>query len=254
MLLDVYMIRGGSFGYDFGMQLFMALAAFAACIFDWHVKKRRDYFWVFLFGTIIWAGVELAIQLGGTREMPTKYLFGIPLPLWASIPLQAMAESAAIAIMGVFFGDRLMDKKSMKPAAIIFAILLGIVLASSLAEYVPVPDIGGDVPSRRDMFTPASIAYMCTMIAICVIWSWKTKPERRARALWMFAVMAMFAAVWTAGEYFANSRWIEVGTTGSSSLAPPVIEFLALSWDVIVEIAAAYVPYLILAYKLKLIK
>jgi hypothetical protein len=254
MLLEIYMIRGGSFGFDFEVKLIMSLAAIAGCLYDWRVKKRRDYFWVFLFGTLVWAAVELAIQLGGTRTMLAKYLFGMEIPLWVSIPLQAMSESGAIAVMGVFFGDRLADKKTVKPAVITFAIVVSIMLVGVAAQAMPMKNVGGDVPSRRDMFTPASIIYMSTMIAIVVIWSWKTRPERRVRALWMLVVMIMFAAIWTSGEFIANTRWIEVGTTGDLARAPSVIEFLALTWDVVVEIAAAYVPYLIVAYKLKCIK
>ena len=70
---SVFMIRGGSFGEDFGLKLIMGLAALAACIYDWRKNKRLDYLWVYFFATLIWAGSEIMLQLGGTRVFQEKF-------------------------------------------------------------------------------------------------------------------------------------------------------------------------------------
>ena len=60
---SVFMIRGGSFGEDFGIKLVLGVGALIASIYDWRKNKRFDYLWVYLFATMIWAGAELIIQL-----------------------------------------------------------------------------------------------------------------------------------------------------------------------------------------------
>ena len=51
---SIFMIRGGSFGEDFGRKLIMSIIGLLICVYDWKTNdKRKDYFWVFIVGTII---------------------------------------------------------------------------------------------------------------------------------------------------------------------------------------------------------
>ncbi|HMF34748.1 MAG TPA: hypothetical protein VKK79_25220 [Candidatus Lokiarchaeia archaeon] len=249
---SIYMVRGGAFGEDFDIQFFLSVAAFAVCLVDWRIKHRKDYFWVFLTGSIVWTLAELVIQLTGVRVMGTKYLFGFPIPLAVSVVLQGIAEGAAIAILGICIGDLLMAKSSRKAGIIAFVIILASVAILSLAEFRPAPDVGGDVPSRRDMFAIGPLLFVCAFSTIGVVWLWWTDRAARARGLWMLLVMIIFASVWTLFEFSANTRWIEVGTLGNLALAPPAIEFGAFAWDVVVEIGLMYVPFLAIPHALKL--
>ncbi len=61
----------------------------------------------------------------------------------------------------------------------------------------------------------------------------------------MFALMIIFGACWTLGEWATGTRWIEVGTPDTYVHAPPLVEFFALTCDVVVEIAFAYMPFFI---------
>ncbi|MFX1339888.1 MAG: hypothetical protein ACFFDK_14845, partial [Promethearchaeota archaeon] len=57
---SVFLIRGGSFGNDWGQKLIVAIIGIIACMYDYKTnEKRLDYFWVFITGTIIWSAVEL---------------------------------------------------------------------------------------------------------------------------------------------------------------------------------------------------
>nr|MDO8087121.1 hypothetical protein [Candidatus Sigynarchaeum springense] len=246
----VFMIRGGSFGFNFNVKLVIDIIAILACIYDYRVNHRKDYLKIFLTATAICASFEIFIQLGGTRDMGDKYLFGFVIPLWTSIPLQAMEEGGMIAILGIFFGDRWMDSRTRKKWSIVFCGLLALAVTSTLVQAAPAPNVGGDVPSRRDMFTPATLGFMFIVIVINIAWFLKARGSIKIRTLYMLLPMLIFFSIWTLAEWAANTRWIEVGVIGSTSRAPPLVEFAALAWDAIVEISLVfmlgfYIPYLL---------
>jgi len=249
------MIRGSDFGTNFEVKLFMSIAAILICIYDWKKKERLDYFFVFITGTIIWSTVELVLQLSGTRIIPHKMMFGIPIPLFLSIPLQGISEGSAVAIYGLFGADNIIDEETRTQALIIFAVLMGGLFTYWIyTSHAIFPYVGLFVPSRRDMFTVASIIFLGIMMAIDTYFFIKAKPEPRKRAFYLAIVMITFATTWTLAEWIAGGRWIEVGSYPFLSRAPPFIEFSALAWDVIVEISLAYVPYLAIPYMLNLIE
>ena len=72
--------------------------------------------------------------------------------------------------------------------------------------------------------------------------------------------MVMITTIWTILEWLTGQRWIEIGilnpngTYSNLHRAPPLIEFLALAYDVVIEIVLAYVPFLAIPYLLGLIK
>jgi hypothetical protein len=72
--------------------------------------------------------------------------------------------------------------------------------------------------------------------------------------------MLINISIWTILEWLTGQRWIEVGIKTSEgtylylSRAPALVEFLALVYDVIIEIALMYMPFLAIPYLLGLIK
>lgn len=251
---SIFMIRGGSFGFNWNSKLILSIFIIILVIYDWKKNERLDYFWIFLFGTIIWSLVEVSLQMGGTRIMPAKYLFGIEIPLWISAPLQGISEGSAVAVLGTFGADKIRDEETRKSSVIIFAIILFGLAFSTLRDQVQFPFVGLLVPSIRDMFPIVSIIFLSSMIAINIIFFIKAEPEPRKRGIYLFFVMLIFISVWTLSEWLAGTRWIEVGLYPFLSRAPPLIEFGALAYDVIVEIVLAYVPYLAIPYLLGLIE
>ncbi|MBN2154252.1 MAG: hypothetical protein JW839_22550, partial [Candidatus Lokiarchaeota archaeon] len=206
MLLDsVFMIRGGSFGYNFNAKLVIDVVVILACFYDYRVNHRKDYFKIFVVATMICASFEIFIQISGTRDIGDKYLFGFVIPLWLSIPLQAMEEGGMIAILGIFFGDRWMDAKSRKPWFIVFCGLLALAVTTTLLQSAPAHDVGGDVPSRRDMLTPATLTFMLAVIAINVAWFVKARGSLRVRTLYMLLSMMSFFSIWTLTEWVSNT-------------------------------------------------
>jgi len=267
---SIFMIRGGFFGYEFGIKLIISLFAISLCYYDWRVNERRlDYFWVFLIGTLIWSLAEFLLQIVGIRELQEKFLFGINITswFWLTIPLQGMSEGAFVAVLSVFIGDRIFNKEKRKEGLIVF---LGYIIIRYGITYSILFSIGynflavnvGDlnVPSRRDIFTIPSMIYLAVFIAPFIYWFIRTNKQSRKRANFMFSVMLIIISLWTLLEWLTGQRWIEVGIKTSEGTylnltrAPPLIEFLALAYDIVIEIVLMYMPFLAIPYLLGLIK
>ena len=76
-MADIYIIRGGFFGWEFTIKLLYVIFGLILCIYDWKKNKRKDYFWVLIFGTMLYIGSEIMLFLFGGRVMQEKFLFGI---------------------------------------------------------------------------------------------------------------------------------------------------------------------------------
>ena len=260
------MIRGGSFGEDFGRKVIISIIGLLICFYDWRTNdKRKDYFWVFITGTIIWSIAELMLQMAGTRVLHEKYLFGIDVTnaLWLTIPLQGMSEGAFVAVVGMLFGDRILNKETRKKWGIIFLVVLACMAPLYLRNGINFNNVNaGDqsIPSRRDMFPLTANIFIAVMCAIAIIWLITTENEERNRGILMYVIMAGFIAWWTLLEWLTGQRWIEVGTVNSDGTysnlrrAPALIEFGALAYDYMIEVSLIYVPFLAIPYWFKLIK
>ena len=259
------MIRGGSFGEDFGLKLIMGLAALAACIYDWRKNKRLDYLWVYFFATLIWAGSEIMLQLGGTRVFQEKFFFGIDVSniIIFTATLQGMSEAALVTTIGLFIGDRLIDEDSRKSGILGLIILMVLLTFQYLRSGINFANVNaGDlsIPSRRDMFPLMANVFIAIMCTLAIIWLIKSDSATRKRGIAMYLVMAGFIAWWTLMEWLSGQRWIEVGTInpdGSYSnlrRADALIEFLALAYDYMIEVSLIYVPFVSIPYWLKLLK
>jgi len=261
---SVFLVRGGIGGYDWGQKLIIAILAIVVSIYDYKKnEKRLDYFWVFLVGTIIWSAVELSIQLTGGRVLQEKYFFGLNVTsmLWFTIPIQAMAEGGAIAIMGMFFGDRIMSKETRKKNTIFFALFLlfFLLMLRGGIRYTNV-NVGGKVPSRREMFSLNSVVGVMIIISPAIYWLITTDSESRKRGLYMILIMTIWAFWWNYLSWLTGQRWIEVGTKNSDGTytnlrrADDLLEFWALVYNSIFEIVLVYAPFLAIPYLLGLIK
>ncbi len=243
----VFMVRGGvgvgPFGTAWEMKLLLTAATVGLVLWDWKRNRRPDYLWVFFWGTLIWCLAELVLQATGRREFAARALFGLDLPLWASIPIQGIAEGTSVAVVGIFVADRLLQRSTRAAAAVGYAALMGLLVWGALRGGLQVPDVGGDVPSRRDMIGWVPLLFLAWMVAIDVRFCLHATSEALRRGLAMGGVMLVFAVCWTVSEQAAGTRWIEVGTLAELRRAPPLVEWGALTFDMVIEIVAAYLPY-----------
>ncbi|MHA2392423.1 MAG: hypothetical protein ACXAEX_10815, partial [Promethearchaeota archaeon] len=108
-MTDIFIIRGGFFGWEFTHKLLYVLGGLILCIYDWKKNKRKDYFWIFIFGTLLYIGSEVMLFFFGGRIMQEKLLFGINITamLWLWIPLLSIGDVVMLAVIAIFFADRL---------------------------------------------------------------------------------------------------------------------------------------------------
>ncbi len=267
---NIFMIRGGAFGTDFGIKLIFSIINILICIYDCKTNdKRLDYFWVFLTATLILIMGELLWQTFGIRVIREKYLFGINITtwLWLTIPLQAISEGALMAIIGIFFGDRIMNEETRKKWIVVLILFIvlrfflpTIVLVSMGFNYANVNVGDPNIPSRRNIFAIGTLITLSLFGSIAILWLIRTDSETRKRGLFLILVALIVSIFWTLGEWIPGQRWVEVGTQNPDGTysnlrsADPLLEFGILAYDIVIEMVLLYVSFLAIPYLLKLIK
>ncbi|MBD3351086.1 MAG: hypothetical protein GF364_06335 [Candidatus Lokiarchaeota archaeon] len=255
------MIRGGSgtgpFNTDYNVKLFFFIITLLMVIWEFKKNNKREYIGLLITGALMWGLAELFLQLSKTRDFIPVSLFGVDLPFIIQICIQGVVEGAFVAIFCMFFSDRIIfieykkeddGKNKRRLFSIVFIILMGLLIIDALKYGIQTPDYGGDVPSRRSMFEPIPLTFLAIMVVIDLIFLIRASSYYKKKGLYMTLLMIVFGAVWTIGEYIAGTRWIEIGIEGATNHAPPLVEFLALAFDIIIEIALAYLPFLAIPY------
>jgi hypothetical protein len=250
--IAIYMIRNGNFGSAFEIKLYITIGAVFICLFDFITRHRKDYFYIFSIGTIIWGTIEFLVQITGIRVIEQAYLFNLPIPTFIAAILRGTSEGSAIAVMGIAFGDRVQEKskKNIEKLEVwlVFIAMILIVVIRSILQSQPVKTIGAEVLSRRDVFTPSALIVLAFLVGLGIIWLVKTDSHNRRRGYFMLLMMILFSTAWTIAEVYANTRWIEWDIGNGLERAPPIIENLTLIYDIMIEIAFCYLPYLGLPY------
>ncbi len=259
----IFIIRGGFFGWEFTIKLLYVIFGLILCIYDWKKNKRKDYFWVVIFGTILYIGSETMLFFFGGRVMQEKLLFGIDITTmpWLWIPLLSLGDVVMLAVIALFFADRIRNLETRKKWGILFIVwlvcrdVLPYVILFGFGNRFDTINSGYDlIYSRRNMIEMGTIIALITLVSIGIIWLVKTDKKSRKRGLYMIGVMLILMTVWSFGEWFSGQRWIEVGPEGSWTLAPPLLSFVMFVYDIVIEMGLFTVCFLAFPYFLKLIK
>ena len=259
----IFIIRGGFFGWEFTIKLLYVIFGLALCIYDWKKNKRKDYFWIFIFGTMLYLGSEVMLFFSEGRVMQEKLLFGMDITsmhgLW--IPLLALGDVVMLAVIALFFADRIRNSETRKKWGTLFIVWL---VCRNVLPYIILFGLGntfdtisiGDplIYSRRNMIEMGTLIALSLMVGIAIIWLVKTDKKSRKRGLYMIGAMLILMTVWSFGEWFAGQRWIEVGSEGSWTHAPPILEFAMFAYDIIIEMGLFTLCFLAVPHFLKLIK
>ena len=252
--LDVYLIRNGLFGQDYGMKFILALTGLILCLIFWQRTKKRDYLVVFLAGVVIWSCFEILIIVLSIRYIEDAVIFGQDLHWLPASILRGASEGSVVALVGITAGDFIPNKETRKfaiPAAIL---LLGFFVARTLLTGLPTRDVGGVVLSKRDVFAWPSVLFFMLLLAFNLYWYFRLgDASGKKRALYMFIATLVFSTIWSIAQYIANVRWIEVGVGLGYAQAVPGLELLVFAWDIIVEVAMCYVSFFTIPYYLGII-
>lgn len=256
---SIFIVRGGFWGEEYDFKLLFSIVALCICIIDWKWKERKDYFWVYLTSFLFWSSVELAIQVIGIREMPQRFLFGMEIPIWLSIPLQGLAEGTTVGIMALFITDLYINEETRKYSVLALGIVVIAISLIMFSHGIYTPNVGGDVPARREVF-PIWVLLIIPLVSPAIYWLIKTDKDSRKRGLYMFLVMFFLGCAWYLVYWLSGQRWVEIGTKNPDGTysnlrrAPPIIEFMVILYNAFVEIALIYMPFLAIPYLLRLIK
>lgn len=235
----IYIVRSALFGADFTLKFWLAIFALALAIYDWRAEKRKDYLWVLGIGFLIWSGAEFFLQSLGIREMAARDFYGITLPAMLAIPLQGISEGAALIIFGLFIGDRIGSKQTRLIGLSLFFALVALILGRVIFQTTPSAPVAA---SRRELFAPLPVIFL-TLVTLFDIFFWFKYPAFHKRVTWMVLSIFVVVTIWTIAQAMTGNRWIEVGVGEQYQVASTGLSVFAFSFDVIIEIILAYLPF-----------
>jgi hypothetical protein len=240
MQLDVFMIRNGLFGQDYGMKLFLALVGLTICLLFWYKTKKRDYLAVFLTGIVVWSIFEILITVLNIRYIEDAVLFGFDLHWLLASVVRGASEGSVVALVGITAGDFIYREDTRNKAIPAAILVLGFFVARTLLTGLPVRAVGEAVLSRREVFAWPSVLFFMLILAFNLFWYFRAiDTASRTRARNMFIAIIVLSSIWSIAQYIANVRWIEIGVLQ----AVPILEFLVFAWDIVFEVAMCYVSF-----------
>ncbi len=250
MQIDVFMIRNGLFGQDYGMKLVLALVGLAICLVFWHKTKKRDYLAVFLTGVVVWSIFEILITVLSIRFIEDAVLFGFDLHWLPASVLRGASEGSVVALVGITAGDFIPREDTRNKALVAGTLLLGFFVARTLLTGLPVRDVGGTVLSSRAVFAWPSVLFFMFILAFNLFWYFRVSDlSAKTRARNMFIATIIFSTIWSIAQYIANTRWVEIGVLQ----AVPLLELLVFAWDILFEVAMCYVSFYTIPHYLGLL-
>ena len=147
------------------------LIAVAIIFYDEFTRKRLDYVWSFIVGTIVHAGIELMYLNAEAVEYQEGSFLGRSVPKWLSVFLRCSQEGGAILIVVLFEGDRVFDclkGRQKRPLAwrrwievlVVFIALSLVSFWSMYQDHQEQPNFGSpDVCSRRLVTGTSQVRY-----------------------------------------------------------------------------------------------
>ena len=238
--LDVFMIRNGLFGQDYGMKLFLALVGLTICIVFWYKTKKPDYLAVFLTGIVVWSAFEILITVLNIRYIEDAVLFGFDLHWIPASIIRGASEGSVVALVGITAADFIYREDTRNKAIPAAILVLGFFVVRTLLTGLPVRAVGEAVLSRRAVFAWPSVLLFTLLLAFNLFWYFRASDSAsRTRARNMFIAIFVLSSIWSVAQYIANVRWVEVGMLQ----AAPLVEFLVFAWDIVFEVAMCYVTF-----------
>ena len=226
-----YIIRHGSFATKGEVKLLYTFISLYMC------NDNSEYNYLFLVSTTGWSLVELILQTYGTRNIKHMTFFGQPLHLSFSILLQGAQEGGFVCIYGIWFADRLATHWN-------YLLLSNMIILSMIVVNGYRTPIAEQNASRRCI---TSFYPLLALTTTSIVNVYSLLYIETARPLRMFFVMILLGAIWTSGQVALGMRTVSRGMDPSTSMET----FAILSFDVLVEIACAYLPFYFIVQYIK---
>ena len=223
---DWYMIRNESLGPNYGFAVVSLLIAIAIVLYDGFTRKRLDYVWSFIVGTIAHAGIELMYLHADTVEYQKGSFLGRSLPEWLSMLLRCSQEGGVMLVVTLFEGDRVFDcLKGRQKRPLVWrrwTEVLVVFIVHSLVSFWSVYQnhqeqlsFGStDVCSRRLVTGTSQVAMfmVISLFSLLLLLLWRKKRYVLRRSLGVLLFTTWTSVFTYCMEYIYNIRWIEVGS------------------------------------------
>jgi hypothetical protein len=207
MPIFIDMIRNGQFASNYEFKLVLILIGILICVLFIVFQDKKDYFYIFITGMVVWSGYETIITLLGIRGVITANFMGMELNWLLAVILRGSSEGAVVALVGIIFGDYFPQKKYRKIAIPSAIIVLFYFVTRTLMNSLPSRDIGGVVGSRREVFVWQSVLFFVIISIIAISWYIKENNAKiKECARNMFIILIIFSTVWSIAQYIANTR------------------------------------------------
>ena len=216
------MFRHGAFATSGEVKVAFTIIAWLLC------EGNAEYKKLFLVSSVIWALVEAWLQYRGTRKIASMMFWGNALPLPVSLALQGTQEAGFVVIYGIFFADRLAThwKYILYSNAGVLALIMWNGRNKKIERRA----------SRRCITAPLPLLLLGSTIIVNIIGLIALEAERPLRMLFC---MTILGAVWTLGQVIAGLRSVETDAGPGTGMET----FAVLAFDVIIELACAYLPF-----------
>ena len=238
-------VRIGDFATNANTKINYCLFSIALCLEEYITNNSTDCFMLLGYSTLIWTFIEFFLHTSHTRIIkPMVYYYNqndhTIVPHYLGLFLQGFQEGGVITTIGLYFGDRIFSYNHMVGLHILISFIVLNVCnkTKSITRN-----------SVRQVNTTSSLIGMSS-ITIYNINSFYQYPEHRHRQLYMFFVMMYVSYWWTLAAWYNGFRKVEVYIKDENDhyvLKKSNIfdTALVLSYDVIIEIAMAYLSFYI---------
>ncbi len=248
-----YMIRNGYLGPEYSSKVVSIVLGLIMLIYDGITRKRFDYLWCMIVGTILWIVLEWCLLQSGVREYQEGYLGGKLLGFWPALILRCAQECGFLMVCTLFEGDRLMNcmkgkkdaPKSWRRYLELAVVFLFMTISSSFNMKGGAKEerwVGSnDVCGRRNMTHIVSVILflITTIVPIILLIVFRNKKYFVRRTIGMTIFVTWISGLGMILEYNFNARWVEVGYYPQYVALPSSGHmFLAFVYDLVIEVVA----------------
>jgi len=234
-------VRVGDFATNANSKLNYGIFSIGLCLDDYVMNNSFDCFIILFYSTLIWTVIEFLLHITNTRCIKPMIFYysndnSQVVPHYVGLFLQGFQEGGCITTIGLYFGDRL---NSFNHVIFLHTLIIFILVN------VGIKKMSTERNSVRQVNTITSLVTMST-VTICNIKTLYEHQQHLYRQLTMFFVMIYVSSWWTFAVWYKGFRSVEVHMKDNRDQyivkKNDVCDtFLVLSYDVIFEIAMAYV-------------
>ena len=236
-------VRIGEFATKANTKINYCLFSIALCLEEYITNNSTDCFMILGYSTLIWSCIEFFLHASNTRIIkPMVYYYNqnehTAVPHYLGLFLQGFQEGGVITTIGLYFGDRIFSYNHMVGLHILISfIVLNVCNKTKSITH----------NSVRQVNTATSLLGMSS-ITLYNIQSLYQYPEHRYRQLSMFFVMIYVSSWWTLAAWYNGFRKVNVYIKNDNDIyvlkKPNSFDtVIVLSYDVIIEIAMAYLSF-----------